>query len=203
MAALAEILAARGASLSGADVAESFPTQEILDRLGLRPGVGFAGRRPACRHPLGDPLRRLRPRRQSASCSPPRRAASRCPAYPEALGELSRSARSVAISGVHGKTTTRRPCAGCWWLRCASRRRVLTATRGGQLRRPRHADRRYPDYLIAETCEYRNHFAHFAPSHAVVTAVELEHVDAFPTHSRAWQPLVHCVRRFAAAGEAP
>ena len=59
MAALAEILAARGASLSGADVAETFPTDQLLHRIGLLPGVGFAAAGLPRRRRLGDPLRRL------------------------------------------------------------------------------------------------------------------------------------------------
>ena len=46
MAALAEILAARGASLTGADVAESFPPRRYWTVLGF--GPGSASRPPAC-----------------------------------------------------------------------------------------------------------------------------------------------------------
>ena len=180
MAALAEILAARGASLSGADVAESFPTQEILDGLGLRPGVGFA----AADLPAGTDWV-IHSAAYDRSDNPQLLAAAArgipLSSYPEALGKLSRSARSVAISGVHGKTTT---AALCGLLVDALRlpATVLTATGvanfGGRATLIGGAD-----YLIAETCEYRNHFANFHPSHVVITAVELEHVDAFPTHA--------------------
>ena len=180
MAALAEILVARGASLSGSDVAESFPTQEILDRLQLRPGVGFA----AADLPADTDWvihsaayeRRDNPQLLAA-------AARGIPlsSYPEALGELSRSARSVAVSGVHGKTTTAALC-GLLVEALGLPATVLTATGvanfGGRATLIGGTD-----YLIAETCEYRNHFANFQPGHVVITAVELEHVDAFPTHA--------------------
>ena len=180
MAALAEILAARGAALTGADVAESFPTQEILDRLGLRPGVGFAAADlPAetdwvihsAAYERNDNPQLLAAAARGIALS----------SYPEALGELSRSARSVAIAGVHGKTTTAALC-GLLVDALGLPATVLTATGvanfGGRATLIGGAD-----YLIAETCEYRNHFANFQPSHVVVTAVELEHVDAFPTHA--------------------
>ena len=180
MAALAEILADRGASLTGSDVAESFPTQEILDRLGLRPGVGFN----AADLPAGTD-RVIHSAAYERADNPQLLAAAErgipLSSYPEALGELSRSARSVAVAGVHGKTTT---AALCGLLVDALRlpATVLTgagvANFGGRATLIGGAD-----YLIAETCEYRNHFANFEPSHAVVTSVELEHVDAFPTRA--------------------
>ena len=180
MAALAEILAARGASLSGADVAETFPTDRILDRIGLRPGVGFA----ADELPGGvDWVIHSAAYERNENPQLLAAAARGIPvsSYPEALGELSRTARSVAVSGVHGKTTT---AALCGLLVRALRlpATVLTATGvpnfGGGATVIGGAA-----YLVAETCEYRNHFANFQPSHVVITTVELEHVDAFPTHA--------------------
>ena len=179
MAALAEILAARGASLSGADVADSFPTDRILHRLGLHPGVGFA----AADLPDGvDWVIHSAAYERSENAQLQAAAARGIPlsSYPEALGELSRTARSVAVSGVHGKTTT---AALCGLLVEALRlpATVLTATGvanfGGRATVIRGAA-----YLVAETCEYRSHFINFQPNHMVITAVELEHVDAFPTH---------------------
>ena len=180
MAALAEILAARGAVLSGSDVAETFQTQEILDRLGLQPTAGFAA---------ADLPPDLEWVIHSAAYdrheNPQLLAAAErgipLSSYPEALGELSRTATSVAISGVHGKTTTTALC-GLLVDALELPATVLTATGvpnfgGGStlLRGSR--------YLVAETCEYRNHFAHFRARHLVITTVELEHVDAFPTHA--------------------
>ena len=180
MAALAEILAARGASLTGSDVAETFPTQEILDRLQLRPGVGFA----AADLPA-DTDWVIHSAAYDRSDNPQLLAAAArgipLSSYPEALGALSRAARSVAVAGVHGKTTTAALC-GLLVEALHLPATVLTATGvanfGGRATLIGGAD-----YLIAETCEYRNHFAWFQPSHAVITAVELEHVDAFPTHA--------------------
>ncbi len=180
MAALAEILAARGAVLSGSDVADQFQTQEILDRLGLHPSVGFAAADlpPETGWVIHSAAydRRENPQLLAAA-----ERGIPLSSYPEALGELSRSANSVAISGVHGKTTTTALC-GLLVAALELPATVLTATGvpnfgGGStlLRGSR--------YLVAETCEYRNHFAHFQARHLVITTVELEHVDAFPTHA--------------------
>ena len=153
MAALAEILAARGAVLSGADVAETFQTQELLDRLGLRPGVGFA----AADLPAEvDWVIHSAAYDRSENPQLVAAAARGIPlsSYPEALGELSRAATSVAISGVHGKTTTAALC-GLLVAALELPATVLTATGvpnfGGGATVLRGSD-----YLVAETCEYRN-----------------------------------------------
>ena len=181
MAALAEILAARGAVLSGSDVSDTFQTQgKFSTGWGcVRPQVFAAADLPrdtdwVIHSAAYD--RRENPQLLAA-------AARGIPlsSYPEALGELSRAATSVAISGVHGKTTTTALC-GLLVAALELPATVLTATGvpnfgGGStlLRGSR--------YLVAETCEYRNHFAHFQARHLVITTVELEHVDAFPTHA--------------------
>ena len=156
MAALAEVLAARGALLSGADVAETFQTQEILDRLRLVPTVGFAA---------GDLPARVDWVVHSAAydrADNPQLAAAAArgvpvSSYPEALGALSRAAHAVAVSGVHGKTTTAALC-GLLVEALDLPATVLTATGvpnfGGGATLIRGAA-----YLVAETCEYRNHFA--------------------------------------------
>ena len=180
MAALAEVLAARGALLSGADVAETFQTQEILDRLRLVPTVGFAAADlPAAVDWVVHSAAYDRADNPQLAAA----AARGVPvsSYPEALGALSRAAHAVAVSGVHGKTTTAALC-GLLVEALDLPATVLTATGvpnfGGGATLIRGAD-----YLVAETCEYRNHFANFHPRHVVVTSVELEHVDAFPTHA--------------------
>ena len=144
MAALAEVLAARGALLSGADVAETFQTQEILDRLRLVPTVGFAA---------GDLPARVDWVVHSAAydrADNPQLAAAAArgvpvSSYPEALGALSRAAHAVAVSGVHGKTTTAALC-GLLVEALDLPATVLTATGGAQLRRRRDPDsgRRLP-----------------------------------------------------------
>ena len=190
MAALAEILAARGAVLTGTDVAETFQTQEILDRLGLRPGVGFAAAELPAEvdwviHSAAYD-RNENPQLVAAAVR-----GIPLSSYPEALGELSRAATSVAISGVHGKTTTAALC-GLLVAALELPATVLTATGvpnfGGGATLMRGSR-----YLVAETCEYRNHFANFHARHLVITTVELEHVDAFPTRAA----VVSAFARFA------
>lgn len=179
MAALAEILFHRGAELTGSDVSEIFQTQEILDSIGLDTTIDFSA------EDLPSDIdwvihsaaydKRINPQLVAAN-----EHGIKISSYPEALGDLSKTATSVAISGVHGKTTTAAIC-GLLVKALDLPGTVLTATGipnlGGK-----STTICGDSYFIAETCEYRRHFNNFDSSHLVVTSVELEHVDVFPSY---------------------
>jgi len=99
--------------------------------------------------------------------------------YFEALGELSRSYKTIAISGTHGKTTTTamlahvlkesglNPTAVVGSLvDFGSKRRTNFLAGGGE-------------YLIVEACEYKRHFQNFKPHIFVITNIELDHPDYY------------------------
>jgi UDP-N-acetylmuramate--alanine ligase len=90
--------------------------------------------------------------------------------YHEFLGKLMENYRTIAIAGSHGKTTTTN----------------MVSTMMGQFFNTGHLigdgdgmlgknDR----YLIAEACEYRRHFLAYRPQIAVITNVDIDHVDYF------------------------
>lgn len=178
MAALAEILAARGAVLSGSDVGDVFYTDRILAGIGLNPSVGFD----AAHVPSGTNLVV-----HSAAYAPDRNpelqeAARRgipVLSYPEALGAISAETDSSGIAGVHGKTTTT-AMAGTLVEALGLRATVLAGSAvsnfGGH-----STIIRGNDHFIAETCEYRRHFLHFRPTRILLTSVESDHQDFFPT----------------------
>ena len=37
-------------------------------------------------------------------------------------------------------------------------------------------------YFVAETCEYRRHFLHFSPEKIILTSIESDHQDYYPTY---------------------
>lgn len=175
MTALAEILAAYGAHLSGSDVAERFFTDELLAAIHVVPRVGFAAD-----HVPEDATMLVYSAAYSAD-NPERVAAAHrgIPqfSYTQMLGALSRSARSLAVSGVHGKTSTT-ALAGTIVRHLNLSATVIVGSAvpsfGGSatLRNGREA-------LIAETCEYRRHFLDFSPAVLLVTSVEADHLDYF------------------------
>ena len=180
MAALAELLAARGACLSGSDVAEVFYTDAILASIGLNPYAGFEAAHidPSIRLVVHSAAYRR-------DANPELLEASRLGIpllnYPEALGELSRRYDSSGIAGVHGKTTTT-ALAGSVIAALGLPATILAgsavASFGG-----RSTLIRGERYFVAETCEYRRHFLSFRPRRILLTSVEPDHQDYYPTYA--------------------
>ncbi|HET6452124.1 MAG TPA: Mur ligase family protein, partial [Spirochaetia bacterium] len=176
MAALAEILSARGARISGSDTAETFYTDAVLKRLRIPYVEGFAASNlPADAEVV---IHSAAYRRED---NPELRAAADrgLPSliYPEALGALSAAADSSAVSGVHGKSTTTALC-GTILKEWASPATVLVGAEVpgfGNRSTLVQGDR----FLVAETCEYRRHFLNFRPTRIVITSVEPDHLDYF------------------------
>ncbi len=178
MCALAEILVARGAHVSGSDTSETFYTDRILDELGVQVSIFDQSPLPAdidlviCSAAYDE--------------SNPHVAAAGTHGlpiltYPEALGCLSDSYTAIAVTGVHGKTTTT----------------AMTGTLVKALHLPatvvvgsavagfgnRSTWQEGEEVFIAETCEYRRHFLHYHPQRIVLTNVESDHQDYYPDYS--------------------
>jgi len=180
MAALAEILAARGASLSGSDVPDVFYTDALLASIGLRPHVGFD---PSHLCPGLDLVVHSAAYRREDNPELLEAARRGIPLmnYPEALGALSSAYDSSGIAGVHGKTTTT-AMAGAVVSALGLPATVLAGSAvssfGG-----RSTLIKGERYLVAETCEYRRHFLNFKPRRIVLTSVEPDHQDYYPTYA--------------------
>ena len=184
MVALVEILHARGALITGSDVSERFYTDEILDKLSIKAepfsekniddSVQFvvysSAYNPRTNPDLAQAIRRKIP----------------VMLYSEALGAVSRTAYSAGICGVHGKTTTTGmagtllsytdlPSQALAGSIISSFGSSCTMT---NLSSNQKSDRKY---FVAETCEYQRNFMHYEPSKIVLTAVESDHQDYYPT----------------------
>lgn len=197
MAALAEILASQGCSLSGSDSAEVFYTDAILRSLGILPSVGFE----ASQLPPGTELV-IHSAAYSRQDNPQLLAAilAGIPvmSYPEALGLLSGTMKSTAIAGVHGKTTTT-AMSGAVVAALGIDATVLAGSSvssfGGHSTLIRGSVA-----FVAETCEYRRHFLHFHPSRMVVTSVEPDHQDYYPRYEDILAAFVEFGRLLPASG---
>jgi len=176
MEALAEILWARGARVTGSDTKETFYTDAVLRRLSIPFTEGFdASNLPldtqlvihsAAYRPEDNPELAL-----GASRGIPMMA------YPQALGQLSLMSDSSGVSGVHGKSTTTAMCG----IILDALRMPATVLVGAEV--PAFGDRstlmRGGKYFVAETCEYRRHFLNFHPSQILITSIEPDHLDYF------------------------
>jgi len=97
--------------------------------------------------------------------------------YFEALGEISKDKRTIAVAGTHGKTTTTAMTAKLLSLAGAS----PTAVVGSIVR---DFDSNYlrgtSDLFVVEACEYKGDFLTLTPEILVVTNIEWDHTDYYP-----------------------
>ncbi len=92
--------------------------------------------------------------------------------YHHFLGELSKKFTSIAVTGVHGKTSTTGLLA--YVLEGVSKTSCLIGDGTG---------RGVMDskYFVFESCEYRRHFLSYYPSYAIITNIDFDHPDYFPS----------------------
>ncbi len=179
MAALAEICNSRGANITGSDVEDTFYTDEVLRKINISPkpfdssnihsDIQFVVHSAAYKtdlHPellkaieLGIPVVK----------------------YTDALGALSSTVNSCGVAGVHGKTTVTALC-GSLVQALEFPAQVLVgsavASFGGSC-----TLNNGHEYFIAETCEYERNFLSFSPRRIILTGVESDHQDYFPTYN--------------------
>lgn len=99
--------------------------------------------------------------------------------YHEALGELSRESRTLAVTGTHGKSTTTSMLAHIFWAAGLDPSALVGAASpawGGA-----HARVGRGDYFIVEADDYRNHYLSLRAESAIITTIDLDHPDFFAT----------------------
>ena len=90
--------------------------------------------------------------------------------YQDMVGKLTKMFQTIAISGCHGKTTTTamlshvlKNITGCNYL-------IGDGTG--------YADKENK-YFALEACEYKRHFLSYTPYYAIITNIELDHIDYY------------------------
>lgn len=177
MTALAELFVGMGKQVTGSDTSEVFYTDAILKRLKIPVTTPF------------DPAHL--PKTTEAFVystaytfeNNPELAAARATgkpvwSYPEALGELTKEKMTIAVCGTHGKTTTSALLADV--LRTAGTE--PSAIIGSEIRSwgGSALSGRGP-FLVIEADEYQNKLALYQPLGAILTSVDWDHPDFFPT----------------------
>jgi UDP-N-acetylmuramate--alanine ligase len=177
MQALAAVFRQAGCELSGSD-AVGFPSGQTESASKFR--VGHA----ADQLPRDCELVVYSPAIEATNPELVRARELKIPAlsYPQTLGRMMASRRGVAISGTHGKSTTTAMAASILHAAGLDSTVVYGATACQPSQGARYGR---GDWLLAEACEYRQHFCHLRPELAVVLGVEWDHVDCFPTLAEA------------------
>lgn len=197
MAALAEILHSRGAVLSGSDVPDTFYTDAVLRRIGLVPFAGFSPGQLASDLDIVvfSDAYTIEGNVEMAEAS---RRGLPMFSFARTLGALSGVSDSSGIAGVHGKTTST-AMAGSMVAALDLPATVIagSAVRSFGDRCTHIAGSRF---FIAETDEYRHHFMHFSPRRIMLTSVESDHQDYYPTYESIFQAFCEYVDRLPEGG---
>lgn len=94
----------------------------------------------------------------------------KCYRYHEFLGELMKNYKTLSICGSHGKTTT------TTMAKTVFSQFVPTAYLIGDGEGHLEKD---SEWLCVESCEFRRHFLAYHPDIAIITNIEIDHVDYF------------------------
>jgi len=183
MCALSELLHNRGITVSGSDSEEVFYTDAILKELLIPFHESFE----ASHIEQGDKRPDLVVYSAAYSCegNPEIAEAVRqgIPVlkFSEAVGAYSARFDSTGIAGVHGKTTTT-ALAGTLLQAVGLPAQILAGSAFGSAVGERSTLSLGDKYFVAETCEYRRNFLSFHPQRIVLTSVESDHQDYYPTY---------------------
>ncbi|MBR0032677.1 MAG: UDP-N-acetylmuramate--L-alanine ligase [Treponema sp.] len=205
MAALVEIFHARGAVITGSDVSERFYTDEVLEKLGIK-ALPFDSRN------INDEVQYvIYSSAYSAEKNPDLAEAKKrglpMLLYTQALGALSETAFSSGVCGVHGKTTTT-GIVGTLLKATGIPSQVLAgsiiASFGNSCTMtnlPSGSEAGEKPLFVAETCEYQRHFMDFSPKKIILTSVESDHQDYYPTFADIQEAFVDYIMKLPESGD--
>lgn len=177
MAALAEFLIGSKKKVTGSDTAEVFYTDAILERLGIAVATPFNPEN----LPSGADIfvhSTAYTSENNLELVAARKTGKPVWSYPEVLGILTREKLTIAVCGTHGKTTTSALLADI--LRHAGK--DPSAIIGSEIQSwGGSALSGEGPLLVIEADEYQNKLALYAPLGVILTSVDWDHPDFFPT----------------------
>lgn len=167
MASLAEILVDLGHRVTGSDIERYIFTQKALEEKHI-PITSFH-KNNIQEHSIviignafNDDNEEVKQAKEMASVT--------CYYYHEFLGKLLQDYTSISVAGTHGKTTT----TGLLAHVMGSHLPTAYLIGDGTGKMPKDSK-----YFIVESCEYKRHFLAYKPDYAIITNIELDHVDYF------------------------
>lgn len=202
MAALVEILFHKGAVITGSDVSERFYTDEVLEKLGLHAlPFGASNITDDIQYVIYSSAYKLDKNPDLIEAT---RRGVPCLLYTQALGAYSERAYSCGVCGVHGKTSTT-GLTGTILKEIDLPSQVLAGSVinsfGGTCTytTPMMTDK--ASIFVAETCEYQRHFMSFCPQKIILTSVEPDHEDYYPTYEDIRQAFIDYICKLPQGGE--
>lgn len=195
MTALAQLLAAQSKEVWGSDTTEKFFTADVLQHAGIKCSEGFSAAH--LDQPIDIVIR-------STAYGPDHVEVKAAHAknlpvltYPEALGEFTRQKKSIAVAGSHGKTTITALLSQV--LKTANLSpSALVGSAVPQFEG--NALVGSGEWFVFEADEYQNKFQYYTPQVVVLTSIDWDHPDFFPTAEEYQQAFVEFLRRIPPDG---
>lgn len=170
MASLAEIVKDRGDEVNGSDIEKFIFTQKPLEERGIViTGFDADHIEEGTTIIIGNAFNESNPEVKKALKLKAQQKAE-VYWYHEFLGQLVKEYTSVSVAGTHGKTTTTGMVSHVMSL--AAPTGYLIGDGTGEM--PQDSK-----YFILESCEYQRHFLAYEPQYAIITNIELDHVDYY------------------------
>lgn len=185
MSALALVAKGMGYSVSGSDTAEEFITDPALKKAGIAVWQGFAAEHLSGVKPdlvvIGAAYGQDNPEVAAAH-----QAGLKCWTYSELQAFLAKDQLTVAVAGTHGKTTTTSLLS--YLLYHSGQQPSFIIGTGRVAGLPAHGHAGQGRYFVTEADDYKRapddptpKFLDLSPYLAIITSIEHDHPDLFPT----------------------
>ena len=194
MSALAQYFADQGIAVTGSDRSAS-PVTELLEKKGIKVIIGQEAENVPADTGVAvysdavpeDNSERIRAKELDITQK----------SYFAMLGEASAGKKTIAISGTHGKTTTTGMLAKILKDTGASPTAII-----GSLVRDFGSNYLHgsSDLFVVEACEYRDHLLELAPEILVITNLEWDHTDFFPSLEALQETFRKAIEKVPAGG---
>ena len=175
MSALARLYAARGSIVSGSDVSAS----DITDALQKEGMSIYIGHKAANVSNAEQIVYSAAVHADNSEMIAAKKHGIPIYSYAEAIGDLTKEYKTLAVSGTHGKSTTT-AMLGLILMKAGLDPTIIVGTRLREL-----GDRNMrvgkSEYLVLEADEYARSFHNYHPYIAVLTNVEADHLDIYKT----------------------
>lgn len=177
MTMLAQFLASKGCEVSGSDTSETFMTDKVLSKFGIKVSQGFN----IVNIPTDVDLivySSAYNAQTNVEVAKVLNGKIKALTYAEVLGEIFNQMYGIAVCGSHGKTTTT-AWLGYVLMRAGLKPNVLVGARVEQFAGAGTYGE--SDYLVIEADEYQNKLKYYNPKAVLLNNIDYDHHDFFPT----------------------
>jgi UDP-N-acetylmuramate--alanine ligase len=98
--------------------------------------------------------------------------------YPQALGEMTRTKKTIAVCGTHGKTTT---TAMTYEMlkECGVDASMIVGSLIEHGGKKTNYVKGASEWIVIEACEYRQSFLNYFPDYTIITNIDADHLDFY------------------------